>query len=151
MTVSTSHQTVAWDSHSSHVGEMVRLICCFHLRNLLATSLLSFPLLALISSGGVPAEPARERSLYTLLPIRRDIVPRPRNRKDFCLDTRQRMGREPKYPHYSWAKMLPKVFKIDVTKCASCGGDLVNVAPITDPMEARRFLRPVGLPYSASA
>jgi hypothetical protein len=47
--------------------------------------------------------------------------------------------------------MLAKVFKIDVTKCASCSGNLVKVAAITDPIEARRYLRHVGLPYDAPA
>ena len=47
--------------------------------------------------------------------------------------------------------MLARVFKGDVTKCISCGGDLVKGTAITDLMEARRYLRHVGLPYDAPA
>ena len=54
-------------------------------------------------------------------------------------------------PHYSWAKMLAKVFKIDVTKCASCGGYLVKKAAITNPLESRRYLKHVDLPPDAPA
>ena len=47
--------------------------------------------------------------------------------------------------------MLAKVFKIDVSQCGSCGGDLVKIAAITDPMEARRYLKHVGIPHDAPA
>jgi hypothetical protein len=40
---------------------------------------------------------------------------------------------------------------IDATKCTTCGGDLVKLAAITDPMTARRYLRHVGIPHDAPA
>lgn len=36
---------------------------------------------------------------------------------------------------------------VDVTKCPHCGGDLVKVCAVTDPVQARRYLKHVGLDY----
>ena len=43
--------------------------------------------------------------------------------------------------------MLAQVFKIDVTKCLHCGGDLAKVCAVTDLMQASRYLKHVGLDY----
>ena len=50
-----------------------------------------------------------------------------------------------KFKNYSWSKMLRQVFKIDVTKCESCGGDMVALAAIQDPDSIQRYLRHQGL------
>ena len=50
----------------------------------------------------------------------------------------------------SWARLLSRVFKVDITRCP-CGGDLRTVAAICDPDEARRYLRHVGLPADPPA
>ena len=47
--------------------------------------------------------------------------------------------------------MLMKVFKIDVTKCVSCGGEVRMVAAITDPLDVRRYLKHEGIDYEAPA
>jgi hypothetical protein len=60
-------------------------------------------------------------------------------------------GEKTQAPNYSWAKMRAKFFKLDVTKCISCGGDLVKGTAITDPMEARRYPRHVAIPHDAPA
>jgi hypothetical protein len=72
--------------------------------------------------------------------------------KDFSLDTRprQRMRREPKCPIILGPRCWLKSLRY-LTKCASCGENLVIVAAITNPLEARRYLRHVGLPYDAPA
>ncbi len=54
-------------------------------------------------------------------------------------------------PNYSWAKMLARVFKTDVTKCPSCGGGLAKLAAITDPMAVRRYLKHTCIPHDAPA
>jgi len=41
--------------------------------------------------------------------------------------------------------MLAQVFKIDVTKCESCGGDLVPVAAVMERDSVQRYLRHLGL------
>ncbi len=50
----------------------------------------------------------------------------------------------------SWAKLLSRVFHIDITRCPY-GGELRAVAAICDPDEARRYLRHVGLPSDPPA
>jgi hypothetical protein len=60
-------------------------------------------------------------------------------------------GERAKVPAYSWAKMLARVFKVDVTKYPSCGGDLAKLAAVTDPIAARRYLKYAGIPHDAPA
>jgi len=52
----------------------------------------------------------------------------------------------PKRARLSWAKLLARVFKIDVTVCPRCGGDMRIVRAITDPEEARRILSRLARP-----
>jgi len=47
--------------------------------------------------------------------------------------------------------MLARVFKVDVTKCPSCGGDLAKLAAVTDPIAGRRYLKHAGIPHDAPA
>jgi hypothetical protein len=49
------------------------------------------------------------------------------------------------------AKMLTRVFKVDVTKFPSCGRDLSKLAAVTDPMAARRYLKHASIPHDAPA
>lgn len=44
----------------------------------------------------------------------------------------------------SWARLLSRVFNIDISRCL-CGGELRAVAAICDPDKAHRYLRHVGL------
>ena len=44
----------------------------------------------------------------------------------------------------SWARLLSRVFKVDVGRC-QCGGELRVIAAICNPDEARRYLRYAGL------
>ena len=44
----------------------------------------------------------------------------------------------------SWARLLSRVFKVDVGRC-QCGGELRVMAAICNPDEARRYLRHAGL------
>ena len=46
--------------------------------------------------------------------------------------------------NYSWSKMLAKVFKIDVTKCQSCGGDLARAGAIMSQESIKRYLSHIG-------
>ena len=40
----------------------------------------------------------------------------------------------------SWARLLSRVFKVDVGRC-QCGGELRVIAAICNPDEVRRYLR----------
>lgn len=46
--------------------------------------------------------------------------------------------------NYTWSKMLAKVFKVDVTKCA-CGGDLLPVCAVTERDSIKRYLEHSGI------
>jgi len=47
---------------------------------------------------------------------------------------------------YSWAKMMARVFDIDVTKCPKCESPMQRIAFITTSDAIRKILDSVGLP-----
>ncbi len=49
----------------------------------------------------------------------------------------------------SWARLLKRVFDIDVEHCAQCGGDLKIIAAIEEPAVIVRILTHLGLPARA--
>ena len=53
--------------------------------------------------------------------------------------------------NYSWSKMLAKVFKIDVTKCERCNGDMAVMAALIDRGEVARYLKHLGIEHEAPA
>jgi hypothetical protein len=60
---------------------------------------------------------------------------------------------EPAHEHsqaarMSWARLLKRVFAIDVEHCV-CGGELKIIAAIEDPVVIVRILRHLGLPARA--
>lgn len=54
---------------------------------------------------------------------------------------------EPSKPTYrlSWARLLARVFRIDVTVCPHCGGKMKIIAALTEPASIRAYLDGVGL------
>jgi hypothetical protein len=81
-------------------------------------------------------------------PYRKDITLMPDIKKgfQFASDTEE-AEKAGKFKNYKWSRMLAQIFKVDVTKCPHCGGDLVTVCAVTDPVQARRYLKHVGLDY----
>ena len=49
----------------------------------------------------------------------------------------------------SWARLLKRVFDIDVEHCPNCGGDLKIIAAIEDPPVILKILTHLGLPTRA--
>ena len=45
----------------------------------------------------------------------------------------------------SWAKLLAKVFQMDISKCRSCGEDMKFISSIEDPMVIKKILTHCGL------
>ncbi len=45
----------------------------------------------------------------------------------------------------SWARLLKRVFDIDVEQCPRCGGDLKFIAAIEEPAVIERILTHLGL------
>ena len=48
-------------------------------------------------------------------------------------------------PRMSWARLLKRVFDIDVKHCPNCGGDLKIIAAIEDPPVIVKILTHLGL------
>ena len=49
----------------------------------------------------------------------------------------------------AWAALLQRVFRLDVTRCPACGGNIKIVAALTEPRSIQRYLEGVGLPSRA--
>jgi hypothetical protein len=49
----------------------------------------------------------------------------------------------------SWARLLKRVFDLDIERCANCGGDLKIIAAIEDPPVIDKILSHLGLPTRA--
>ena len=46
---------------------------------------------------------------------------------------------------FSWAKLLARVFRIDVSVCPECGGPMRVIAALSEPASIRRCLEGMGL------
>jgi len=51
----------------------------------------------------------------------------------------------------SWARLLKRVFDIDIEHCPNCGGALKIIAAIEDPPVIVKILSHLGLPTHASS
>ncbi len=51
----------------------------------------------------------------------------------------------------SWSKMLAQVFKIDVTHCDSCGGNMAAISSIMERESIVRYLKHMNLDYDPPA
>jgi hypothetical protein len=81
-------------------------------------------------------------------PFRKLITLKPEVKKGFQFGEpcdRYSEDNERKKKNHSWSKMLARVFKIDVTKCPDCGGEMALRAQLTEPDSIRRYLKHVGL------
>jgi hypothetical protein len=86
----------------------------------------------------------------------------PRNEYELAAITkplRDEQLRDPPPAHLSWMKLLARVFRIDVSVCARCGGPMRIVRAVTDPdaiaaelhgARAFRLLRPDGAKPASS-
>jgi hypothetical protein len=78
---------------------------------------------------------------------RKDIILNPKIKKTFQFGEDTKDGLK----NSRWAIMLAKVFKIDVTKCNKCGGDMSVVAALRDSHSIERYLKHVGIDHEAPA
>jgi hypothetical protein len=81
--------------------------------------------------------------------LRPEIVPgRPINSND----TADNHGDAPHHSapaRISWARLLKRVFAIDIEQCPQCGGTLKIIAAIADPTVIAKILTHLGLPIRA--
>ena len=96
------------------------------------------PRLHLIRFHGVLAPNAKLRSQIVPAPAERAIEP--------PTDHAQGQGETPRM---SWARLLKRVFDIDVEHCPNCGSPLKIIAAIEDPVVTARILTHLGLPARA--
>ena len=81
-------------------------------------------------------------------PYRKDITLRAEIKNGFQFNNDAEKGEKKRqFKNYTWSKMLAQVFEVDVTKCEQCGGNLVKVCAVTDPLQVRHYLKHVGLDY----
>jgi hypothetical protein len=93
------------------------------------------PRLHLIGFHGVLAPHAKLRAAIIPQPVQNDGAPV----HEHAHSQAARMG---------WARLLRRVFDIDVERC-ECGGKLKIIAAIEDPVVIVRILTPLGLPARA--
>ena len=83
-------------------------------------------------------------------PHRKKIVLNPEAKKGFNFEKKEKKEKKEKNDSPSpikasnWARMLSRVFGIDVLKC-ECGGELKPVSAILKGDEVKRYLRHLGL------
>ena len=79
---------------------------------------------------------------------RSEIVPKPKQLS--LVDKLIESKTKPKSKsRVSWARLLKRVFDIDVTKCNKCGGQMKIIAAIEDPKVIKKILAHLGLPTKA--
>ena len=96
------------------------------------------PRLPLIRFHGVLAPHAK---------LRAAIVPSPVD--DAPEQASDRTHAQPSPARLSWARLLKRVFQIDVERCPACGGTLKIIAAIVEPPVIVRILAHLGLPTRA--
>ena len=81
-------------------------------------------------------------------PLRKAITLKPQVKKAFQFknDTEENTLK-----NYSWSKMLARAFKIDVTQCEQCGGNMRAVSSIMERMSIIRYLKAAGIDYEIPA
>jgi hypothetical protein len=79
--------------------------------------------------------------------LRNQIVPAPPQRAtETSSENAQAQGAPPRI---SWARLLKRVFDIDIEHCPNCGGSLKIIAAIEDPPVIVKILTHLGLPTRA--
>lgn len=71
------------------------------------------------------------------------------NRKNTPFDTDDTASNTPGSVRISWAKLLKRVFDIDVKRCPHCGADMRIIAAILESSAITKILKHLGLPTRA--
>jgi hypothetical protein len=78
--------------------------------------------------------------------LRPQIIP---NRPASAADDLGDASHHPSSARISWARLLKRVFDIDIEHCPHCGGTLKIIAAIEDPTVITKILAHLGLPTRA--
>ena len=94
----------------------------------------------LIRYHGVLASAAADRA---------QIVPGPSDLTATQTSTADAPSRSSRRHRVEWAKLLARVFQVDVTCCPDCGGTMKVIAALLDPASITKLLDALGLPSRA--
>ena len=85
-------------------------------------------------------------------PYRKDITLKPQIKKGFQFqDETDKESQVLKRKNGSWSKMLAKVFKIDVSKCDECGGEMRAICSVVEPSSVQKYLNHINVDYEPPA
>jgi len=98
----------------------------------------------LVRNGGVFAPNFKRRDEVILAPGRR-------KRKISLRPEGTEKSAKSKVTSGSWARLLKRVFAIDVSRCPRCGSDLEIIAAVLDPKQIARYLKHTGMPAAPPA
>ena len=81
--------------------------------------------------------------------LRAEIIPDEKINKSKPPDSNEDMLRSPASVRISWARLLKRVFDIDIEQCPHGGGDMKIIAAITESGVIAKILERLGLPARA--
>ena len=82
-------------------------------------------------------------------PYRKQITLKPELKKGFQFKkANEDKEAAPPLKNSSWSKMLAQVFKIDVSRCDHCGGDMAAISAITERDGIVRYLKHINIDFN---
>jgi hypothetical protein len=81
--------------------------------------------------------------------LRAEIIPGEKKNKSKPLDDNDDVPHSPISVRISWARLLKRVFDIDIEHCPHCGGDMKIIAAILESSVITKILDHLGLPVRA--
>jgi hypothetical protein len=82
-------------------------------------------------------------------PLRSDVILKPEIKKGFQFKNTSEDLPVEGSKNSTWASLLKRTFKFDMTKCSACGGEVRFVGSVRDPGSVIRYLRHVGIDHEA--
>jgi hypothetical protein len=84
-------------------------------------------------------------------PLRQSIILKPEIKKGFQFQNASEDLPVGVSKNSTWASLLKRTFKFDMTKCLSCGGEVRFIGAVRDPGSILRYLSHVGIDHKAPA
>ena len=81
--------------------------------------------------------------------LRAEIIPGSKKNKSNASDTNDDVPPSPASVRISWARLLKRVFEIDIERCPHCGGNMKIIAALLEKATITKILDHLGLPVRA--
>ena len=81
--------------------------------------------------------------------LRAEIIPGSKKNKSNASDTNDDVPPSPASVRISWARLLKRVFEIDIERCPHCGGNMKIIAALLEKATITKILDHLGLPARA--